>query len=221
MVSVIQAHPASEGGWARLTPTVGRTGGKVRAFISRNTCIFLLVSTLLCACGIQSSSTTEVTEIMAQPAEAYTNLRSMVLNTNPKDIGIEQSETIPHVWGVLMEFQVSGTVVTLVSIADGTTSMYFSNGGGIIGAGQHNEVAKVSKEFVALAESFYSQVEPTTEFPLPLPGRVKFYLLTFSGVYTTEKDQDRLVKQKDSFSPLFYAGNEVITQIRLHTPSGK
>ncbi|MCX7852288.1 MAG: hypothetical protein N2383_05845 [Caldilineales bacterium] len=158
---------------------------------------------------------------MTQPAEPYINLRSMILSANPKDIGIEPSETVRNVWGVLMEFQVSGTVVTLVSLADGTTSMYFGNGGGIIGAGQHDEVAMVSRSFVALAESFYSQAEPTTEFPLPLPARVRFYFLTFSGIRTTERDQDRLIRQDDSFSSLFYASNEVITQIRLHTPSRK
>lgn len=155
---------------------------------------------------------------MTQPAESYIHLRSMILNTNSKDIGIEPSETNPNVWGVLMEFQVSGTVVTLVSLADGTTSLYFSNGNGMIGAGQHAEVAKASKNFVALAESYYTQVEQTTEFSLPLPGRVKFYFLAFPGIYAAEKDQDRLVKQEDRFSTLFYAGNDVITQIRLHTP---
>ncbi|MCS6849359.1 MAG: hypothetical protein RMN52_16795 [Anaerolineae bacterium] len=111
---------------------------------------------------------------MTQPAETYTNLRSMILSTNPKDIGIEQSEAVPNVWGVLMEFQISDTVVTLVSLADGTTSMYFDSGGGIIGAGQHDGVARASKNFVALAESYYNQVEPATQFPLPLPGRVRF-----------------------------------------------
>ncbi|MCX7753751.1 MAG: hypothetical protein N2117_00710 [Anaerolineales bacterium] len=193
----------------------------MRASISRDICILLFVFTPLCACGSHSLPPNEGTEIMTQPAETYTNLRSMILSTNPKDIGIEQSEASPNVWGVLMEFQISDTVVTLVSLADGTTSMYFDSGGGIIGAGQHDVVARASKNFVALAESYYNQVEPTTQFPLPLPGRVRFYLLTFSGICTVERELDQLVRQKDSFSLLFYAGNEVITQIRLHTPSGE
>lgn len=155
---------------------------------------------------------------MTQFAEIYTNLRSMILNANPKDIGIEPSDAVPNVWGVLMEFRVSGTVVTLVSLADGTTSIYFSSGGGIIGAGEYEEVARASKNLVALAESYYNQVEPTTQFPLPLPGRIRFYLLTFSGVYTVERGEEQLVRQEDRFWPLFHAGNEVITQIRLHTP---
>jgi hypothetical protein len=155
---------------------------------------------------------------MPQPADVYLGLRSRALTVDPKDIGLEPSDAVPNVWGMLMEFRISGTVVTLLSLADGTTSLYFSNGGGIIGGGQHEEVAGASRDFIALAESFFNDLAPATEYPLPSPNRVKFYFMTFSGAYTADVDQDELVEHGNSLSPLYYAGNDVITQVRLHTP---
>ncbi len=158
---------------------------------------------------------------MPQPAEVYTGLRSQILAINPQEIGIKQNATIRNVWGVLMEFQTSGTVVTLVSIADGTTSLYFSNGGGIIGGGGHDEVTTATKDFIATAETFYAKMNLVTEFPLPSKNRVKFYVLTFSGIYTADAGEDELVKRRDDLSPLFYAGNDVITQMMLHASPTK
>jgi hypothetical protein len=121
----------------------------------------------------------------------------------------------------MMEFKISGTVVTLVSLADGTTSMYFSNGGGFIGGGQHKEVASATKEFIALAESFYEEMSITTEFPLARAGRVKFCVLTFAGVYTVDAAEDELVDNTSRFASLFTAGNEVIAQVRQRSTPGK
>jgi phosphoglycolate phosphatase len=162
----------------------------------------------------------EIEEIssMPQPAEIYTGLRHRILTTNPKEVGIEQDSTMPNVWGILMEFQIAGTVATLVALADGTTSLYFSNGGGILGTGQHDAVAKITKDFIARAEGFYTPMPQANGFPLPRPGRVKFYILTFSGIYTAEVAEADLVNGTDTLSPLFQAGNEVITQVRRHTP---
>lgn len=59
---------------------------------------------------------------------------------------------MPAVWGILMETGYPQGIATLVSLADGTTSLYFSNGDGMIGGGQHANIAQASKAFVAAAE---------------------------------------------------------------------
>jgi hypothetical protein len=138
----------------------------------------------------------------------------MILSLTPDAIGIRQSDANPNVWGVLMEFQVSGLVTTLVSLADGTTSLYFSHGGGVIGAGGYDAVAHTSENWLAMAESYFPMMQQTRQFPLPAPDRVRFYVLTFSGAYTADCDKTALEQRKDAFWPLFYAGHEVIAQIR-------
>lgn len=89
---------------------------------------------------------------MPQPAQVSIGLRSQVFATRPEEVGIAPGPLLPHVWGAVMEFQRPGAAVTLVSLADGTTSLYFSNGGGIIGAGGHPPVAKATRDFLAVVD---------------------------------------------------------------------
>jgi hypothetical protein len=78
------------------------------------------------------------------PSQMSDDLRSMVLNLNPKDIGITK-DNFPHpVFALLMETGYPEGSFTLSSVADGSTSLYFSNGGGIIGGGEHENVHKAS-----------------------------------------------------------------------------
>jgi hypothetical protein len=151
----------------------------------------------------------------------YPELRSMILGLTPHDIGIKQTDQHPNVWGVLMEFQLPEEVVTLVSLADSTTSLYFSHGGGVIGAGAYDAVAQASQNWIAMAESFFPLTQRTEQFPFPASDRVRFYLLTFAGTYTVDRDKTALERQQDVFWPLFYAGHEVITQIRRHASAAE
>ena len=67
-------------------------------------------------------------------ADIYQGLRQQVLTLDPLSLGLDPSAS-NRVWGVLMETGYPEAVASLVVIADGTVSLYFSNGGGIIGVG--------------------------------------------------------------------------------------
>ena len=120
-----------------------------------------------------------------------------------------------------METGYDKAVITLVSLADGTTSLYFGNGGGIIGGGQYPAVANASKTLVSNSEQYFKRMTPTSSYPLPAIGRVKFYILTFTGVYTADVDENELGKHHPELSSLFYSAQEVITQLRLHSEQQK
>jgi hypothetical protein len=150
----------------------------------------------------------------AEPAEIYAELRNQIFKINTNEVGILQTRGTPNVWGILMETGYPEAVATLVSLADGTTSLYFSNGGGMIGGGAHATVAQSTKSFVAAAEKYFQQMNPTKTFPLPAVGRVRFYVLTFSGVLTLDIDENKLGDGKHGLSPLFYSGQDVIAQFR-------
>jgi hypothetical protein len=99
---------------------------------------------------------------LRSPALDVACYRTMLFATEPASIGIERHSETLDVWGTLMEFQVSGTVVSPVAPADGTTGMYFSNGGGLIGAGQDPNVSGASQGFVAPAEHFRNEMQRVT-----------------------------------------------------------
>lgn len=148
-------------------------------------------------------------------ADIYGAARNRVLNLTPAEVGVEKSLDMPRVWGVVMD--VAHPAVTLVALADGTTSLYFGNGGGIIGAGGHAPVAEARDSLIVLAQQFDSQLEATTNFPLPPLNRVRFYLLTFDGVRTAEISGEDVREMRHELSPLVLKGNEVINAIRICT----
>jgi hypothetical protein len=155
----------------------------------------------------------------ASPADAKTSpqgqgmmgLRDNLLRSSPKEMGLSGEDAKAKVWGVLMEVQFpEGGVATLVFACDGTASLYTS-GGGILGG----YIARTeAKRFVVEAEKHLANMKPTKSFPYAEVGRIKFYVLTQDGVYTAEGDEEELVREEHSLSPLFLAGNDVLTVLR-------
>jgi hypothetical protein len=149
-----------------------------------------------------------------EPVQAIKDLRSQVLSLSPADIGLTQSEEHPNVWGVLMELGFPEGVATLVSLADGSTSLYLGHGGGTIGAGSHENVKRASCELLRTAERYIRALSPARSFPLPDIGRAVFYVLTFSGPLTAEIGQEEVFESEGhELLPLFVAGNAVLTEI--------
>ena len=149
------------------------------------------------------------------PADTMKELRDRVFALSPGEIGVSPSEEFPNAWGVVMELGYPQATVTLLALAEGTTSLYFSTGGGVIGSGKHETVRKASKAFIAAAGAYHGKLPAVTSFPCPDAGRVRFYILTFSGVLSSEADEKILAMGKHEMSPLYMAGQDVLTQMRL------
>ena len=150
-----------------------------------------------------------------EPAQAYLQLRERVLKLNPSDVGLSPSGDAPDVWGVLMEIGYEVGTATLVSLADGTTSLYYSTGGGMIGSGKYSPVAQASKALVAEAQIHLNHLPATTDFPLPGVGQVRFYFMTYSGILQAETTEKDLASGDHALSPLYQYAQETLTQLRL------
>ncbi|MBU0505655.1 ankyrin repeat domain-containing protein, partial [bacterium] len=147
--------------------------------------------------------------------DAYLGLRNQVLSLDPVQIGFQSDKDNSPLYGILMETGYSDAVATFVAIGDGAVSLYFSNGGGIIGLGEYEGPRKACFSFLSYAEQFISQLRPTKEFPLPQKGQTIFYFLTVNGVLTAEAKEKDLGNDRAELSPLFHKAHDVITQARL------
>jgi len=145
------------------------------------------------------------------PADVSAALRKQLLVGSPSEFSVKPDSTV---WGVLMETGYPEATATLVSLADGTASIYFSSGGGVIGGGQHDAIATAARRVVSLSKEHLSKMTATSQFPLPKPGRVKFYILTTESVLTAEELEETLGAGNHQLSPLFYAAQDVITGLR-------
>ncbi len=145
----------------------------------------------------------------------YLDLRNQVLNQNPKNIGIDKTTPQHAIWGIVMETGFPEGSFTLVALIDGSASIYFSGGSGIIGGGNHENVNKEAKKINHLADGFFEYYKTAETHPLPNSGETIFYILTEKGTYTAKALEEDLGEEKHGLSPLFFACHALITELRL------
>ena len=144
-----------------------------------------------------------------EQAEIYADLRKQVLSLTTDQLG----KDVP-VLAVLMETGYPEAVATLIAVADGASSLYFSNGGGIIGAGEYKQVHDSSLELLTKAGTYINKLSLTKVFPLPKNGFTRFYVVTSSGIYSDEVLEDDLGNERHVLSSVFFQGHELISFIR-------
>jgi hypothetical protein len=147
--------------------------------------------------------------------EIFQAIRNKLLSLNPQAVDIIATPEHPRVWGVLMEFILAGSVVTLAGLVDGTTSLYFSSGGGILGSGNHPKVGMAARELVRKAESALDCFQPVREYPFPDAGFVRFYALTFNGILMAESPDKDVKDPLLGLSELYAAAQDLITEVKL------
>lgn len=149
------------------------------------------------------------------PTALYIEKRDQLFRLDPEKVGIKKLNEHANVWGVMTEFTVDGGYVTIVSLANGKTDMYFSSGSGILGAGDYSMVSIASAELVKTAERYLSQMQSTIDHPFPSPGHTRFYLLTYHGLFTGEVSENIMLDERTHPMYGLYAFTQnVITQIR-------
>lgn len=145
----------------------------------------------------------------------YTRLRNLALTTSSNGLGLHLSSPLEP-YTVIMDMDMGRGTATVMASATGAASLYLSTGGGVIGAGETSpEAAAAAKQFVQLAATYVPQMRKSADQPLPGAGQITFYVVTDSGVFTAGAAAEELGERKNALSPLFYAGQGVVTQIRL------
>jgi hypothetical protein len=147
----------------------------------------------------------------------FDGLRSRVFTISPASIGIQPSDPLPTVWGGVMELGMPEANATIVSLADGTTSMYLSTGGGVIGGGEHEQVAEASISFLRQLEADRDLLPSDESLDLPPPGSVCFFALTYHGRQRRSEPEDAVSTEDHPLFRLYAAGQDVITALRETT----
>ena len=150
------------------------------------------------------------------PEEVYAELRDGVLGLKALDLG-DEAENAPLL-ALLMETGYPEGVATLVGVVDGSTSLYFSKGGGVIGAGGHAQVARVTRQWLDRGLDTLESLAACDGAPgPPAEGLTQFVAVTPHGLRCATAPEDDLGEGRHELSPLFHAGHDVITQVRLES----
>ena len=154
-------------------------------------------------------------EVHQTEENAYEGLREMAFSATPEQLGLLLSDDKTVVYGIIMDWGMSGATVTIVSYQTGDASMYLSSGGGVIGGGKHQNVNIAAKQFVSFGQSYLNLSSKTETKPLPEIGFVKFYLLTNKGIYVGQETMKNFENNSSTWLGLFEKGNKVISELRI------
>jgi hypothetical protein len=147
--------------------------------------------------------------------DVFEGLRQQILHLDPASVGMARESESSPVWGGMLEMGYPNATVSFVCLRDGTTSMYTSSGGGIIGAGEHAAVVSANTAFLAVLVDHLAVLRPDSSESVPAKGCVVLRALTYDGQRIFEADKDDVFRSGGVLAPVFAAANEVITQLRL------
>jgi hypothetical protein len=155
-------------------------------------------------------------EVLGTP-KVFESTRARALRLTRAELDVSTPKNPAQPYGVLVEI---GTFkVTFVALADGTASIYFTNGTGRLGT--NAALRQAARDMLALAATVELKKKAPATFPLPAADRVNFYFLTDGGVYLVELPRDFILFDKDRSDPrtkLYYAAIQID---RLHNPGKK
>ena len=155
-----------------------------------------------------------VAKVVKSPEEVYLSLREAALRKNPEQLFLPDGLKDDEPYGAMMEMGIPNSVVTLACFADGDAGIYYKTGGGMKGGGSHENVRRAAKQFVALSHKALPRMIKTDTHPLPEAEKVRFYVLTQKGTFTTEANRQALGGTENELSALFYSGQDVVGQMR-------
>ena len=124
------------------------------------------------------------------PGGVYEGLREMVLGLDAEKVRAEPSTELPHVWGVIVDWAVANGFATFVALLDGTSSMYTSSGGGIIGGHGHESVRAANRALLLAAEAAHDHLATADVAEVPVPGRVTYWVRTYVGLRAASHSSD-------------------------------
>jgi hypothetical protein len=148
------------------------------------------------------------------PADIGRELRRRALTAAPEEYGAKPTKEFPRVYAILMDLPIGDFVATVFSSSTGAASLYTTSTFGVIGGEFHERVRAAARAFVKAADRHVSAAVPTTEFPYPQEGRVRFYFVTFDGVRVIDTDLTTINSGTSKYSEWYELGQAVLTELR-------
>jgi hypothetical protein len=147
----------------------------------------------------------------------YLQMRQMAIDVQPAELGLPDPPDTPQLWGLIAEMGLPGGSMSLVAFREGSVSLYFSSGGGVIGAGEHEAVRAATLELLDAAVAAGPEFAPTDHPQLPQPATVAFVARTFKGLYRASALEALLRRREHPLHPLYCKTHDVISLIRMRS----
>jgi hypothetical protein len=162
--------------------------------------------------NVQPNKSTDSVRTNNLKDNPYEGLRQQAFDISSKQLGLSINDS--EIYGVIMDWDLGNGIMSLVTYKTGDASIYLSNGGGIIGGGQHESVNNAAKSFVSIAQKYIDKAQKADAVPLPDRDCVRFYFLTSNGRYSVQEQIENIENKSSIWMNLFAEANIVITELR-------
>ncbi len=126
--------------------------------------------------------------------DAFDRLRRLALDAAGQVAGRPE---LPDVRGVVVDLPGEGGYATIVALADGTTSMYTSGGGGMIGLGAIPAIVESARRLLVAVQEHLGAFTAGDDGALPPSDVVRFHALGVEGAWSVDVADDRFWSEAD------------------------
>ncbi|NLW88829.1 MAG: hypothetical protein GXY43_03795 [Clostridiaceae bacterium] len=140
----------------------------------------------------------------------YMGLRRMVLGLRRNDFEAYMREHNVH--AVLIDTNMDGIVYSVACIVDGTISLYYETGGGVLGMGQkYPDLAMATRAFVYSTDRVLSKLGVADHTLLPEADERAFYLITQDKIYKAVSRKSTISEESPEVQMLNYLSEKVMS----------
>lgn len=154
-------------------------------------------------------------------AETYNGFRKLALNAKDSTaLKVNPALSEMPVYSAIIDYCVDGTeVMTLLCYIDGTTSMFYSTGGGFIGLGTKYSIKGATLSFLAYSSVTLSEMERADTFEPPIrEGQLTFYIITKDGVFKKEIDASERDTVSENIEHLIGKYDDLVSIVMSNIP---
>lgn len=153
---------------------------------------------------------------MTSPDPTYLKLRDTALDLSAADLDLPESTPVV---AAFVEFELGDAVATLVCIATGDASLYYSTGGGRMGGGGIPAVKEAALRLVAAFAERLGHLPVVDHVTLPDADHTGFIALTPDGAQAAMVATSTVDSGHSALAELFRAANAVVTAFQASAES--
>lgn len=147
----------------------------------------------------------------------YEEFRNKAFKVTPVDLELDLPLSDTTVYGVIIDWPIQTNVATIVVFSTGDASVYLKSGQIFIGGFAYPAIQSLAKEMVSGAQKLLYETGKADSYALPDSSLVRFSFLTNNGIYVHHETEETIDRNQSQWTPLFYKGNQIITEYRLIT----
>lgn len=147
--------------------------------------------------------------------QTYLGLRNQALKIKPYDLHLDVTSN-DQVYAAIVDIPINDKIATLCCVFDGTVSLYYCNGGGLLGLGQrYDTVRKSSGSLLISAGQTIPFLQYAYDVSVVRDGKAHVFLLVRDGIFQETIDMNHIDTEEKHKKFLNFLIQNVINSIRV------